>query len=141
MQLGFCVYALAQELVLFDQANFFRHATEKEAKFLQRGEGFADVVVGPELHGLHRGFDRSMTGHDRNLGAGQHLFHSFEEGEARHIGHHHVGKNDVRGLLFEQGQGGVAAVGLHANKPQGFAHGHAQLADTLLIVNDQEADS
>ena len=47
----------------------------------------------------------------------------------------------MRGLFFEQGQGGFAAVGFHADEAQGFAHGHAQLADALLVVNDQEANS
>ena len=141
VQLGLGIHALAQEFVFFHQANFFRHAAQEEAQFFQRGKGFADVVVGAQLHGLHRGFHRSVAGHDRDLGAGQHLLHLFQEGEARHIGHHHVGKDDVRGLFFEQGQGRLSAVGLHADKPEGLAHGHAELADALLVVNDQEADS
>jgi len=66
-----------------------------------------------------------MTCHDGDLGTWQHLLHFFKKCEARHIGHHHVGENDVRGLFFEQGQCGLTAVSFHANEPEGFAHGHA----------------
>ena len=141
VQLGFGVHALAQKFVFFHQAHFFRHAAQEQAQLLQRGERFADVVVGAELHGLDRGLHRAVAGHDRDLGAGKHLLHSFEEGEPGHVGHHHVGKNDVRGLFFEQGQGRLAAVGFHADEPEAFAHGHAELANALLVVDNQEADS
>src|SRR5258707_7389114 len=82
-----------------------------------------------------------MSGHDRNRGAGKHLLHPFEEGEPGHVRHDHVCKKDVRRLLFEQGQSRLPAVGLHADKPEGLAHGHAELADALLVIDDQEADS
>jgi hypothetical protein len=44
-------------------------------------------------------------------------------------------------LLFEQIESGFAALGLDADEAESFAHGHAELADALLIVNDQEADA
>ena len=102
MQLRLGIDAFAQEFVLFHQADFFRHAAKKHTQFFQRRERLADVVVGSELHGLDSGFDRSMTGHDRDLGTRQHLLHLFKKREARHIGHHHVGEDDVRGLFFQQ---------------------------------------
>ena len=82
-----------------------------------------------------------MPGHDRHLATGQHLLHLFQKDKSGHAGHHQVGKNDVRRLLFEQGQSRVAAISLHADKAEAFAHGHTELADTLLIIDDQEADS
>jgi hypothetical protein len=47
----------------------------------------------------------------------------------------------VNRLLFEQSQGGLTAVGFEADEAEGFAHGDAELADTLLIVDDQETDA
>ena len=141
MQLGLCVHTLAEKLVFLHEANLFRHAAQEKAQFFQRRKGLADVIVGPELHRLHRGFDRSMTGHDRNLGAGKHLLDLLQKNEPGHVGHHHVGKNAVRRLLFEQSQSRFSAIGLHADKPEGFAHGHTELTDALLVIDDQEADS
>jgi hypothetical protein len=47
----------------------------------------------------------------------------------------------VNRLLFEQDQGGVAAFGFEADETQGLAHGDAELADALLVVDDQETDA
>src|SRR5207302_11059248 len=54
---------LAQKLVFRDKVHFFRHALQQQAHFLH-AKRFFDVVVGPQLHGVHGGFDRSMPGHD-----------------------------------------------------------------------------
>ena len=55
--------------------------------------------------------------------------------------HHHIGEDHVRGLLFEQGERRLAAVGFQADEPQGFAHGHAETADALLVIDNQKTDS
>ncbi len=55
--------------------------------------------------------------------------------------HDHVAEDHVNRLLFEQGQSGLAAIGFEADEAQGFAHGDAELADGLLVVDDQETDA
>ena len=48
---------------------------------------------------------------------------------------------NVNRLLFEQSQSGFAAVGFEADEAQRFADGNAELADALLIVDDQETNA
>ena len=55
--------------------------------------------------------------------------------------HDHVAKDHVNRLLFEQGQRGFAAIGFETDESQSFAHGDAELADALLVVDDQHADA
>ena len=55
--------------------------------------------------------------------------------------HHHVGENHVDRLLFQQGQRGLAAFGFQTDKTQGLADRDAELADTLLVVDDQQTDA
>jgi len=55
------------------------------------------------------------------------------------VRHDHVGEDHVGGLLFEQGQGGVAAFGLHADEAQRFADRNTEFADALLVVDDEQA--
>ena len=55
--------------------------------------------------------------------------------------HDHVAEDHVNRLLFEQGQGGIAALGFEADEAQSFAHGHAELANALLVVDDQQTDA
>src|SRR5580704_15053613 len=141
VQLGFGIHAVAQKLVFFDQADFFGHATQEQAQFFQRRKRLGDVVVGPELHGLHGGFDGTVAGHDRDFGAGQHLFHFFEELDARHVGHHHVGQDYVRGLFLEQGEGGFATGGFEADETKSLPYGYAQAADALFVVDYQQSDA
>src|SRR6267154_2125633 len=45
----------------------------------------------------------------------------------------------MRGLFFEQCQGGVAALRFHADEAQGLAYGHAKFANALLIVDDEQS--
>ena len=44
-------------------------------------------------------------------------------------------------LLLEQGQSGFAAVGFEADEAQRLADRNAELADALLIVDDQETNA
>src|SRR4029077_11941110 len=141
MQLGVGIYALPQELVLLHQANLLRHPSQEQTQLFQRRKRLADVVIGAQLHGLYRGFHRSMTGHHGNLGAREHFFHSLQKLQSGHVRHDHIGENNVRGLLLQQGESGFAAPRFHADKSEGLTHGHAELADTLLVVNDQKADT
>jgi hypothetical protein len=82
-----------------------------------------------------------VAGHDGNLAARKQLLHLLQKFEAGHIGHNHIGENHVRGLLFEQGQRGLAAVGFHTGKTQRLTDSHAQPADTLLIIDNQQANT
>ena len=69
MQVGLGIHAFAQELVLFDQVDFFGHPAQEQTQLFQRRKWFADVVVGAKLHGLHGRFNGAVTGHDRDFAA------------------------------------------------------------------------
>ncbi len=83
VQGGFGFDAFAEKLILFDQADFFGHAAQEKAQFLERRKRLADVIVGAELHGLHGGFNRAVAGHDRDLDAGKKLLHLLQETRGR----------------------------------------------------------
>ena len=72
---------------------------------------------------------------------GRNFFTLLEEFESRHVRHHHVTKDHVHRLLFEQGQRGFAAIRFETDETQSFAHGHAELADALFIVDHQQPDA
>jgi hypothetical protein len=57
------------------------------------------------------------------------------------VRHHHVAEDHVNRLLFEQGQSGIATLGFEADETQGFAHGNAQLANALLVVDNQQSNA
>ena len=141
MHCGFRIRALAQKFVFFDQANFIRHAAQEQAQLFQRREWLGDVVVGAQLHGLHGGFNGAVPSHERNLGAGQKLFDFFQEFQTGHVGHHHVGEHDVYRLLFKQGQRRLSAFRLQADEAKSLAHGNAEFADTLLVVDHQQTNT
>ena len=119
------VHALAKEFVLLDEADLFRHAAQKQSQLFQWRERFGDVVVSAEFHGLDGGFDRAMPGHQRDLAARQQLLHLFQELESRHVRHDHVGENHVGGLLFEQRERRIAAIGFEAHKAESLPNGDA----------------
>ncbi len=138
---GFGIHPLAQEFVFLDQANFFRHAAQKQTQFFEWRKRLGDVVVSAQPHGLHGSFDGAVSGHEGDFGARQKFLYSFEEFESRHVRHHHVTQDHVHRLLFEQGQRGFAAIRFETDEAQGFAHGHAELADALFIVDYQQPDT
>ena len=44
-------------------------------------------------------------------------------------------------LLFQQRESGFATLGFEANEAKSFAHGDAELADTLIVVDNQQANA
>src|SRR5438270_9023653 len=141
MHRGFRIGALAKEFIFLDQPDFLGHAAQEQAQLLQRRKRLSNVVVSPQLHGLHGGFDRAMAGHERDFGARQELLHSFQKFQPRHSGHHHVAQNHVHRLFFQERKSGFAAFGLQAHKTQGLSNGRAELANALLIVYDEQANA
>ena len=141
VELRFRVDAVAQELVLFHQLDFFRHATEEEPQFLEWREGLADVVVGAQLHGLHGSFNGAVASHDRDFGAGQQFLYFFQKLQTGHLRHHHIGENHVGRLFFEQRHRRLSAVGLGAQEAERLPYRHAELADALLVIHYQQANS
>ena len=141
MYRSFRIHPLAQKFVFLHQPNFIGHAPQEQPQFLQWRERLGDVVVGAKFHGLHRGFDGSVTGHERDLGARQKLFYLLQKLKARHVRHHHVAQDHVHRLLFEKGQRRFSAFRFQADKTEGLAHGDAEFANTLLIVDDQQANA
>ena len=79
---GLGIHTLAQEFVFLDQADFLGHAAQKQPEFFQRRKRLGDVVVGAELHGLHRGFDGAVSGHERDFSARQKFLGSLQKFEA-----------------------------------------------------------
>src|SRR5580658_3691027 len=47
----------------------------------------------------------------------------------------------MRGLFFEQRQRRLAAFRFQTDEAQRLAHGHAEFADALLVVDDQQANA
>ena len=138
---GFRIHALAQELVFLDQADLVGHAPQEQPQLLQGREGLGDVVVGAELHGLDGGFNRAMSGHERDLGAGQKLFHFLKEFQSRHVRHDHVAQDNVYRLLFEKSQCRLATLSFQTHKAESLADGDAEFADALLVIDDQQTDT
>ncbi len=136
---GFGIHALAEKFVLFDQADFFGHAAQELAQFFQWRKWLGDVVIRAQLHGLDRGLDGTVAGHERDFSAGKKFFYFFQKFEARHPRHDHIAEDHVDGLLFEQGQGGFAAIGFETDEAEALADGDAEFADGLLVIDDEEA--
>ena len=130
-----------KKLVLFHQVDLFGHPAQKKTQFFQGRKWFADVIVGAKLHRLHSGFNGAMASHHRNLAARQEFLHFLQKLKSGHVRHNHVRENHVRGLFFKQSERGLAAVSFHAGIAEGFPHSHAQTADALLIVNDQQTNA
>src|SRR5882724_1200566 len=141
MQLRFRIHAIAQELVFLHQPYLFRHTAQEQPQFFERGKRLRNVVVGAQFHSLYRGFHRAVAGHDRDLGAGQHLLHLLEELEARHVRHHHVSEDHVSRLLLQDGEGGFPAGRLKTHKAQSLSYGDAQTANALFVIDNQQTDT
>ena len=137
--LGFGTFAEIE--IFFDEADFVGHAAQEEAQFVERSKGLGNVIVSAELHRLHRGFDRSVAGHDGDFDARVGALNLLQKFDAGHARHDHVGEHHVHGLLFEQGEGSVAALGFEAGEAERLADGDAEAADGLLVVDDQQADA
>ena len=129
-------------LVFFFEANLVGHAAQEKPQFVERRKGLGNVIVGAQFHGLNGGFHRAMSGHDRDLDAGKGFLDLFEKLQSGHAGHDHVGQDHVDGLLLvEHGQGRIAAFGLQTGKAQRLADGHAEAADGLFVVHDQQTNA
>ena len=137
--LGFGAFAEIE--IFFDEADLVGHAAQEEAQFVERSKGLGNVIVGAEFHGLDGGFDRSVAGHDGDFDAGVSALDLLQKFESGHARHDHVGEHHVDGLFLEQGEGGVAALGFEAEEAERLADGHAEAADGLLVVDDQQSDA
>ncbi len=76
---------------------------DREEQFLI-GEGLGDVVEGADLHGLDRGLDGAVGGHDEHRDVGVVSLHVLEHVLPGELGHLHVGDDDVDLGLFEVGE-------------------------------------
>jgi len=136
---------MAYVRAVLERSGYAVVSTESGAAALRilESEQFLGVVSDMRTPGGVDGADVHawLSRHRPDLAARQQLLHLLQKLEARHVGHNHVGENHVRGLFLEQGQRGLAAVGFHAGKAQRLAYGHAQPADALLVVHNQQADS
>ena len=125
MHRGFRIGALAQELIFFNEADFLGHAAQKQAQLLERRKRLSNVVVSPQLHGLHRGFNGAVASHERDFGAGQELLPSLQEFQARHSRHDHIAQNHVHRLFFQKRKSGLATFGFQTDKAQSLGNRRA----------------
>ena len=137
--LGFGAFAEVE--IFFDEANLVGHAAQEEAQIVERSKGLGNVIVGAELHGLDGGFDGAVAGHDGDFDAGVGALGLLQEFESGHARHDHVGEHHVHGLFLEQRQSRVAALGFKTEEAKRFADGHAEAADGLLVIDDQQSDA
>ena len=89
---------------LFEPAHALRQTFALERALgnereLFRLERFGEAVVGPRLDGVDRALDRSVSGHDDNLGVGEELLRPLEHVDTGHTGHAQVGHDEVERLL------------------------------------------
>src|SRR6185437_6635942 len=140
MKFHFRSDAVAQELVLSYKAYLLLHALKQQLQLLYT-KRLGDVVISAKAHGLHRGFNGAVPGHDGDLAARKQLFEPGKKLKPGHVGHHEVTKNNVGCGRFQAGECSFGAFCLVALKSQHSAYSHAQLANALVIVNDQEPDS
>src|SRR5208337_2239994 len=82
-----------------------------------------------------------MSGHEGDFDGGEVAFHLLQEFESGHARHHHIREDHMHGLLLEQGEGGVTALGFEAQETERLADGHAQAADGLLVIDNQQSDA
>ena len=81
-----------------------------------------------------------MPGHDGDFGARQQLFDFSQQvraGKARQL---QVGDDNVGRRRFSRRERGFGCLRLRANEIQTLADRHAQAADALFIVHDQESE-
>ena len=134
------VDTVAEELILRDQTDLLGHPLEQETQFFHPKRLF-DVVVGAELHRVHRRLDGAVAGHNGNFAPRQNGFDLAEEFHTRKVGEPQVGHHDVGRLCFEREQRRFGAFGLGASESEVGADGHTQAADALFIVYNQKADA
>ena len=102
-------------------------------------ERLEDVVVGALLHRLDRGLDRAEAGHDDRQDRDALLGDLLDQLEAAHVGHLQIGDDQVVAARCSSSQrrdavlDGVDDVALHAEEVG------EDLADHLLVVDDQDA--
>ncbi len=104
---------LLQDQVFHGQVLHLHQFLDGEAEFLEV-EGLEQIVVGAQLHGLHRVLNGAVGGHhdDGDIGIG--FLELFEQGQAVHFRHLDVDEHDVEPVLGVLGQGRrTAGRGLH----------------------------
>src|SRR5271157_1244078 len=55
--------------------------------------------------------------------------------------HDHIGEDHVHGLFLKQSEGSITTLGFEARKTERFADRHAQAADGLLVIDDQQSNA
>jgi hypothetical protein len=102
-------------------------------------ERLGDVVVGPELHGLHGGLRRGVGRDDQDHRPRRVLLGRLEDREAVELAHPEIGHHEIEGLRLEPFDRRLTAVGhgdLEAGLPE---HDGEQVPHALLVVDDQYA--
>jgi hypothetical protein len=128
---------LAQDRVLPQQA-LLRDDLLHHQRELLGIEGLHQVVVGPLLHGGHRGVDGGVGGHDHEGDVGLDLLRLVEDLEPVHPGHLEI-RDDDGPALGLQPLHRARAVGRQHHRVAVLLQPAAQrLADDLLVVHHQD---
>ena len=101
-------------------------------------EGLLDVVVGAELHRLHRGVGRGEGGDHEDHDARRHVLDRPHEREPVHARHADVGDHQVDAIAADGLERGVAAVDRQDVVAFLLEHDREELAHALLVVDDED---
>src|ERR1700683_59897 len=137
-ELGSGVHALAQELVLGNQAHFLSHPLQQLAQSFH-AKRFFDVVVRALPHGLHGRFNRTVPGHDGDLGTRQHLLDFSQQVRAGKTRQLQITDNNINGCGLNRCQRRLGRLRFRTDELQTLSHSHTKPADTLFVVDDQKA--
>jgi len=127
-----------QRLVFLDQPFPFQAVLDEGEEFFL-GKGLAQIIIGAELHRLHRRLDGAMPGHHHHRQFGPGLTHPAQGLDTVHLRHLHVEQKQVAApvRLFETAdQEGRTGEGLDLIAP-GFDHLPQVAQHPLFVVTDQ----
>ena len=103
VEIVFVREAITQDLGLLEETLLLEDLLQDHLQLVDV-DGLPQVVLGPHLHGPHRGLDRAVGGHEEHHRLGPDLLDLGQQLDAVHAGHAEVGEHDVGVGLLEQGE-------------------------------------
>ncbi len=137
-EVEFALQHLAQEHVLADQRLLRDDLHHHQAEFFGV-ERLDEVVVGAGLHGLDRGLDRGVGGHDDDGHVLLGLLRRFEHLEAVHARHLQVDQENRPPAIAQHLQRGRAVVGGVERVAVLRQPSRQRFPDDFLVVNHEDA--
>ena len=129
----------AQRQVVAQELALLGRLAHEDLQLLDLGR-LGQVVVGAELHRLHRGGHFLEPGHDDHLRMLGELLQLAQHLDAFLLGHLHVEHDHVVRILPQPGQGGLAVAHALDFEPAPGQLPDDQVAQVLLVVRHQDPD-